>query len=214
MLPREEVKFLHGSMRRDDALTLMRTTGHSRFPYSPSGELDDLTGVILVKDLLYWMLSNEDESIDWETVRQDALFVPESSPLPQLLRTFQESRRHLAIVVDEYGSVEGIATLEDVLEEIVGDIRDESDAPADDIAEQEDGTLIVSATVDLRRLSARLGITWEPREGASTIGGLVTETLERIPKVGDSVTWHGHRIVVVRADRQRVRLLSVTPASL
>lgn len=214
MLPREEVKFLHGSMRRDDALTLIRTTGHSRFPYSPSGELDDLTGVILVKDLLYWMLSNEDESIDWETVRQDALFVPESSPLPQLLRTFQESRRHLAIVVDEYGSVEGIATLEDVLEEIVGDIRDESDAPADDIAEQEDGTLIVSATVDLRRLSARLGITWEPREGASTIGGLVTETLERIPKVGDSVTWHGHRIVVVRADRQRVRLLSVTPASL
>lgn len=209
MLPREDVWILAGTMQRDEALAMVRKTGHSRFPYSPTGELDDVSGVVLVKDLLYWQLSHEDDAVDWESLRRDALVVPESLPLPRLLRTFQESRRHLAIIVDEYGGVEGIATLEDVLEEIVGDIYDESDRPAVQIVESEDGALQVAAAVDLRKLSAALDISWEPEEEVTTIGGLVTETLERIPSVGDSIEWHGYEITVLRADLQHPQLLSV-----
>jgi CBS domain containing-hemolysin-like protein len=135
--------------------------------------------------------------------------VPDTVSLPQLLRTFQESHRHLALVVDEYGSVEGVATFEDVIEEIVGDIRDESDSPADDIRERPDGVLLVRGTVDLRQLSSRLGISWEPEAEVSSVGGLVSETLERIPAVGDSISWNGYRIEVYRADRRRARWLSV-----
>ena len=212
MLPREEVRFLSAGMDREDILTTIRETGHSRFPYSPTGELDDVAGVILVKELLYWLLIHDNAAIDWEAVSQEALIVPESSPLPQLLRTFQNSRRHLAIVVDEYGDVQGIATMEDVLEEIVGDILDESDRPARDIIERKDGSLFVQAAVDLRKLSAKLAIAWEPEDEISTIGGLITETLERIPSVGDTITWRGYRITVLRADRQRAKLVSVRKA--
>ena len=209
MLPRDEVHFLAGTMNRDDALALLRESGHSRFPYSPTGDLDGVTGVVLAKNLLHWLLSHEDMRVDWESVRHDALVVPDSSPLPTLLRTFQDSRRHLAIVVDEYGSVQGIATLEDVLEEIVGDINDESDRPSTDIVARKDGTLLVDASVDLRRLSATLGISWEPENEVATIGGLVTEKFERIPAVGDSIIWHGHQVTVLEADRQRVQLLAI-----
>lgn len=209
VLPREEVKFLAGTMSKDEALAMVRETGHSRFPYSPTGEIDDVAGVVFVKELLHWLLLHEDGAIDWESLRQDALIVPESLSLPRLLRTFQDSHRHLAIVVDEYGSVRGIATLEDVLEEIVGDIQDESDRPVKDIVERDDGVLQVQASVDLRKLSAALGISWEPEDEVSTVGGLVTETLERIPSVGDSIAWNGYRITVLRADRKRAKLLSV-----
>ena len=212
VLPREDVEFLAGTTSRDEALAMVRESGHSRFPYSPTGEIDDVTGVVLAKDLLYWLLLHEDTAVDWESVRQDALIVPESLPLPRLLRTYQDSQRHLAIVVDEYGSVTGIATLEDVLEEIVGEIHDESDQPANNIVERDDDTVQVQATVDLRKLSTALGIAWEPEGEASTVGGLVTETLERIPAVGDAIDWNGYRITVLRADRKRAKLLSVRKA--
>jgi CBS domain containing-hemolysin-like protein len=140
---------------------------------------------------------------------QDALVVPNSVPLPQLLKTYQDTHRHLAVVVDEYGSVEGIVTLEDVLEEIVGDIRDESDVLVEEFLDKPDGTLIVRGNVDMRKLSARLGIAWDPELEVSTISGLVTEILERIPVAGDVVAWSDYRIEVLKADRRRARLLSI-----
>ena len=155
------------------------------------------------------MLTHDDKQVDWDLLIRDALVVPESSPLPKMLKTFQESHRHLAIVVDEYGGVEGIATLEDVLEEIVGEIVDESDRPTKNIMVRKDGALFVKAAVDLRKLSAKLGIAWEPEGEVSTVGGLVTETLERIPAIGESIEWQGYRIGVLRADPHRVTLLSV-----
>jgi CBS domain containing-hemolysin-like protein len=209
MLPRENVRFLSAGMGRDQALTFVRESGHSRFPFTPTGDFDDVSGVVLAKDLLYWLLQNDAPEIDWDALRQDALVVPNSVPLPQLLKTYQETQRHLAVVVDEYGSVEGIVTLEDVLEEIVGEIRDESDLPVEEFQDRTDGTLIVRGNVDMRKLCARLGITWDPELEVSTISGLVTEILERIPVVGDDVDWSGYRIEVLRADRRRARLLSI-----
>ena len=210
VLPRKEVRFLSAKMSRHEAMTLVWESGHSRFPFTPTMHLSDVTGVILAKDLLYWLLQHDDDQIDWESIRQDALVVPDSIPLPQLLHTYQDSHRHMAIVVDEYGTVGGVATLEDVLEKIVGDIRDESDLPVDDFREQPDGTLLVRGRVDLRKLSDKLGTTWEPNIDVSTIGGLVSETLERIPVVGDTIDWNGHRVEVMRADRRQARLLRVS----
>ncbi len=210
MLPREDVRFLSATMDREQVIALLRDSGHSRFPYSPTTNLSDVTGVIFAKDLLHWMLMHDTAEIDWDAVRKDVLVVPDSAELPQLLRTYQDTRRHLAIVVDEYGSVEGIATLEDVLEEIVGEIDDETDLPANDFRSYDDGTLLVRARVDLRKLSDKLGIAWDPKIDVASVGGLVTEVLERIPVAGDSIDWSGYRIEVLRADRQSARLLRVT----
>lgn len=212
MLPREKISFMSQGMKREEVLELAHETGHSRFPYSPTGEVDDINGIVMVKDLQFWLLANSDEAIDWNSLVEDVLVVPETSPLPQLLRTFQESHRHLSIVVDEYGDVQGIATLEDVLEEVVGDIKDESDRASVNIREQQDGSLLVRGTVDLRVLCRKLGIPWEPQEDITTVGGLVTEELERIPVAGDSIIWQEHVITVLRADSKRALLLRVGEA--
>jgi CBS domain containing-hemolysin-like protein len=212
MLPREKVNYLSAGMSRDEAMQIARKSGHSRFPFSPTRDVNDVSGVVLTKNLLFWLLMNDAPEIDWKAITQEPLVVPSTLLLPQLLRTYQESQRHLAVVVDEYGSFEGIVTLEDVLEEIVGDIRDESDLPVKDILRRPDETLVVRAEVDLRKLSARLGIPWQPDVGVSTVGGLVTESLERIPIAGDSIIWSGHRIDVLEADERRAKLLSVRKA--
>jgi len=209
MLPREKVRFLSGEMNREEAIAYVRQYAHSRFPYSPTRELNDASGVVLAKDLLYWSLQNDGPNVDWDALVQEALVVPETVPLLQLLHTYRDSRRHLAVVVDEYGSIEGIATLEDVLEEIVGDIFDETDLARHEIHEMADDTLLVRASVDLRRLCAKLDVTWEPGNETSTIGGLVTEILDRIPVAGDKVRWNDYEIEVLRADKQRAKLLQI-----
>ena len=209
MLPREDIRFLSAGMGRRDAMALLRTTGHSRFPFSPTGDVDDISGVVLAKKLLHWMLEHDTAEIDWDALTHEPLIVPDSVPVPRLLKTYQETQRHMAIVVDEYGTVEGIATLEDVLEEVVGDIRDETDAPVNDIMNRADGTMVVRGNIDMRKLSMKLGISWDPDLDVSTVGGLVTETLERIPVVGDSISWNGFSIEVVRADRRRATLLEI-----
>jgi len=210
MLPREDVWFLAAHMGRAEAMHMVRKSGHSRFPFSPTGQLSDASGVVMAKNLLHWLLNNDGDEIDWDALTRDALVVHDTTQLPQLLHTFQEVRRHLAIVVDEYGTVEGIVTMEDVLEEIVGDIRDESDLPDDDFRERPDGSLLVRARLDLRKLCDRLGVTWDPDGRVSTVGGLVTETLERIPVAGDAIDWRGYKIEVLRADRRRARVLRVS----
>ena len=211
MLPREEVVFLSGQMDRQEAMALVEESGHSRFPFSPTRDLKDVSGVVFAKELLHWLLQNDAEVIDWEALAKESLIVPPTVPLRQLLRTFQDSRRHMAIIIDEYGTVEGIATLEDVIEEIVGEIFDESDLPIHELHELADGSLIVRARVDLRKLSAKLHIAWDPKIESSTIGGFVTDSLERIPVAGDVIEWQGYQVEVLRADKRRAKLLRITP---
>jgi putative hemolysin len=211
MLPREEVIFLSGQMDRQEAMALVQESGHSRFPFSPTRDLKDVSGVVFAKELLHWLLQNEGEVIDWEALAKESLIVPPTVPLRQLLRTFQDSRRHMAVIIDEYGTVEGIATLEDVIEEIVGEIFDESDLPIHELHELADGSLIVRARVDLRKLSAKLHIAWDPKIESSTIGGFVTDSLERIPVAGDVIEWQGYQVEVLRADKRRAKLIRITP---
>jgi putative hemolysin len=209
VLPREKVRFLSGEMNRTEAMEFVRQTGHSRFPFSPTRDLKDVSGVVLAKDLLYWLLHHDEDAVNWDSLIKETLIIPPSVPLIQLLRTYQDTRRHLAIIIDEYGTVEGIATLEDVLEEIVGDIFDESDLSMREFHKLADGSFIVRAGIDLRKLSAKLDVAWDPKIAASTIGGFVTEKLERIPRAGDMIDWKGYQIEVLRADRRRAKLLRI-----
>jgi CBS domain containing-hemolysin-like protein len=214
MLPRGSIRFLHTGMSRTDVETAIRRWGHSRYPLATSANLDDSHGVILVKDLLYWLQDHPAaDAIDWSSIQREPLILPGSLPVAAVLRTFQQAHRHLALVVDEYGGIQGIVTLEDVLEEIVGDIEDESDIPTEDIRERYDGSLVMRGSVDMRKVSARLGVPWDVGSEVTTIGGLVLDSLERIPDIGDSIDWQGYRVQVMNVDARRIKTVLIRPAS-
>ena len=143
MLPRKQVVYLSANLAAANRLLrIMKQSGHSRFPFSMTNQLDQVSGIVMAKELTFPVAGKRsDETIDWSRLVYEPIFVPETAPLNSLLRTFKEARRHMAIVVDEYGDVQGIVTFEDVLEEMVGDIFDESDRPIEDLWSQDDGSL-------------------------------------------------------------------------
>ena len=209
MLPRQEVVYLSAAMDRQALLATVRESGFSRFPFAPGTDLEEVSGIVIVRELLYWMQDYPDGPVDWSQLVHEPVIVPESMPLTALLRTFQEARFHLAIVIDEYGGVEGIVTLEDVIEEVVGEILDESDQPVEDIWPQSDDSVHVRATVELRKVCAMLGLRWQPEDEVATIGGLVTELLGRLPVRGDTVRWNNCLLEVLAAGPRRPELISV-----
>lgn len=209
MRPRQRVVYLSAGMSNQEVLDTVRASGHSRFPFVPGNDIDDVSGIVIVRDLLYWMHDNPGQALDWSAFVREPVVVPEGMALSALLRTFQDSRFHLAIVVDEYGGVEGIVTLEDVIEEIVGDILDESDRPVEDIWPQPDGSIHARATVELRKICAQLNLPWQPEDEVATIGGLVTELLGRLPVRGDAVRWNYCHLEVLAAGPRRPELISV-----
>jgi len=203
VIPRRQVTFLSRRDSRAATLEKLKALRYSRFPFSDTKELDAVSGMVLARELFFWMQEHPEGEIDWDSLVIEPQVVPESKPLNFLLRMFQASRRHMALVVDEYGSVEGIVTLEDVLEEIVGEIVDESDAPLEDMRWLPDGALWVRAKVDVRRVCAQLGIDWQPDAEFATVGGLLAEELGRIPVKGDVVEWQQYRFEVLAAGRRR-----------
>jgi len=209
MLPRKQVVYLSATSSREQVLKTLKESQHSRFPFSPTDQLDQVSGVVLAKEILLQLQQNSGEPIDWSSLVYTLVAVPETAHLDALLRTFREVRRHMAIVVDEYGDVQGIVTLEDVLEEIVGDIFDESDRPQEDVWPQEDGSLHALATIELRELCRQLGIKLPPGTEAARLGGLVMDLLGRIPVEGDTVEWNDYRFEVLAASRWSAELVSI-----
>jgi len=209
MLPRQKIVYLSATDDRDAVLHKLMDSRFSRFPFSPTDELDDVTGIVLARELMFWLHEHPDGPIDWSAVTTEPLVVPEMQRLDRLLRTFQTGRRHMAIVVDEYGDVEGIATLEDVLEEVVGEIEDESDEPERRLWRQPDGSLQVRASTDLRKVCTALGLSWSPEAEFTTLGGLIAEQLGRIPAVGDALDWRGFRLQVLAASGRRAELVRI-----
>lgn len=211
MIPRPDVRFLSGESSRDETWKQLEGARYSRYPFSPTQQLDDASGVVLVKDLLTWLNRHPGEPIDWEALVMEPLMVPENTQLNALLPIFKNSRRHMALVVDEHGGIEGIVTLEDVLEEMVGEIDDETDVTTDDIRSQADGSLWVRANLDLRRLCNALEIEWRPDDDVATVSGLLVDELGRIPVTGDVITWRDHRFHVIAASKRRAELVRVVP---
>jgi len=197
LVPRRQLVTLSKGQSPDDIRSTIRQSGHSRFPFTPTGLLDDISGVVLAKELMLALL-DDPNVIDWPTLVREPLIIPETKQLNSLLQAFRTERQHMAIVVDEYGGTEGIVTLEDVLEEIVGEIFDESDQPSEDFWPQEDGAVHALSTVELLKLTKHFGIPWHPGD-IHTLGGLLSSRLERIPRKGDAITWNGYRVEVLSA---------------
>lgn len=208
MIPRQAVVFLSGLDSPARAVDRVRTSGHSRFPFTPTDSIDQFSGMVLAKELLLALETASDE-IDWIHLVREPLVVPESQPLNMLLRTFQEQHMHMACVVDEYGQFQGIVTIEDVLEEIVGDIVDESDVEAETFSRAQDGSFEVDGDMELHRLAALLDVRWDGHEKAHRLNGLVTEMLGRLPQAGDSVRWNGYEMRVLTASERRAERLSI-----
>lgn len=209
MVPRGGVSFLSGTRSLEENLRTIRATGHSRFPYTPTGNLDEVTGMVLAKELLFQLRETPDEP-HWDDLVAPMVVIPDTAPLDHALRSFQEQRRHLAIVVDEYGGTQGIVTLEDVLEEIVGEIEDETDRVAKFIVKRPGGELTCRGWAETRKVFQLLGITQEEIDMVS-IGGFIADELGRMPKAGDSITHHGFRFEVKVASPRRAELIEVQP---
>lgn len=209
MLPRQEVIYLHANNSRAEVIEVIRESRHSRFPFSTTEQLDQVAGIVLAKELFLYMQQYPDGEIDWSALMHEPVVIPENAPLNQLLRTFKEARRHMGIIVDEYGDVQGIVTLEDVLEEIVGDILDESDEPSEEFWAQGDGWFHASGTIELHKLCRLLDTELPEEIRANRLSGLLSELLERFPVKGDTVEWNGFRLSVLSAKRESAERVSI-----
>jgi magnesium and cobalt transporter len=193
----------------DDLLHVVIDTGHSRFPVY-EGERDNIIGILLAKDLLKLQRAPE---LNLRTLLRPAVFVPESKGLNELLRDFRSNRNHLALVVDEFGSIAGLLTIEDVLEEIVGEIEDEFDEKNGEssIYTLADGSQRVAGDTVIRDVNEAFGAKL-PEDDFDTIGGLVSHEVGRVPRRGESATLGGLRFTVMLTRGGAVRWFKVTRA--
>ncbi|MFO7640840.1 MAG: transporter associated domain-containing protein [Candidatus Competibacteraceae bacterium] len=208
MIPRAQMVVLEHDWNLERLIATIVESGHSRLPVIDESR-DNVIGILIVKDLLAHAFDHR-EDFDLNTLLRPAKFIPESKRLNVLLKEFRGNRRHMAIVVDEYGGVAGLITIEDVLEEIVGEIDDEHDIEDDtaNIRPQGDAFL-VKALTPVEEFNARFQATFSD-ERADTIGGLVMMELGRLPKGGESVDLDRFCFRVLRADNRRIHLLEMT----
>ncbi|HUG32049.1 MAG TPA: hemolysin family protein [Acidimicrobiia bacterium] len=210
MIPRPDVMAVEEGMKVAEIEELMRRTGHSRIPVYRDG-LDDVLGFVHVKDLIGIDDEEGGRPIDPGLIRE-ALFVPESAHIRSVLDEMRRTRIHFAIVVDEHGSTAGIITMEDIAEELVGEIRDEHDRRERRPVATSDGRILAPALVRPDQL-AQFGVDL-PEGEYETIGGLVMYRLGRLPVAGDIVEEQGWRLKVTRTDGRRVREVELTPLDL
>jgi CBS domain containing-hemolysin-like protein len=206
MTPRLDMTSVDLSASNDEVLETFRQSQHTRLPVL-DGSPDNLAGVVFAKDLVPIAMGLAEPGTRWQTLIRPAAFVPETKTLDNQLRDFQTTPAHIAIVVDEFGGTSGLITREDILEEIVGEIRDEHDTDTAPTIRHDGARVWVDGSVSLDELSAALGATFAHNE-VSTVGGLVYSVLGRVPRPGDELTIDGHRVVVERVDRRRVTQVS------
>ncbi|MGE0280344.1 MAG: transporter associated domain-containing protein [Rhizobiaceae bacterium] len=189
----------------------MLASPHTRMPLW-QGSLDNIVGVLHAKDLLRELseAGNDYTKLDIMKLAMKPWFVPDTTTLQDQLNAFLRRKSHFAIVIDEYGEVEGLLTLEDILEEIVGDISDEHDVEVQGVRQEADGSVVVDGSVPIRDLNRALG--WSlPDEEATTIAGLVIHEAQSIPKERQAFTFHGKRFVVMKREKNRITRLRVKP---
>ena len=204
LVPRAQIDWIDINLPLADLIKNVIGAAHSRFPVF-EGSRDNVIGILLAKDLLRHAAEKDFQVRDW---LRPAVFIPESKRLSVLLRDFKDNRNHLAVVVDEYGGIAGIITIEDVLEQIVGDIEDEHDIDeeADNIISLDNGDIRVKGITELEQLNEVLGTTFA-LEDIETVAGLVIQHLGRVPKVGELIVIDGIEFQVLRADPRQVHIL-------
>jgi putative hemolysin len=202
MVPRVDILGVERSAPWSEVIDRVLASEHARLPVYDD-TIDHIVGILYAKDLLPIVLSKREPDEGWPTLVRPATFVPGSKILEQQLRDFRASGTHIAIVVDEYGGTGGLVTIEDILEEVVGDIRDEYDVEEPPIEEQEGRRFWVSGRVSRDDLSSALGHRFEG-DDVATVGGLIFQKLGRVPRAGEELTLDGFRIVVERVTRRRI----------
>jgi magnesium and cobalt transporter len=204
LVPRAQIDWIDINLPLSELMKVAIEAAHSRFPVF-EGTRDNVIGILLAKDLLRHATEKDFQIRDW---LRPAVFIPESKRLSVLLRDFKDNRNHLAIVVDEYGGVAGIITIEDVLEQIVGDIEDEHDIDeeADNIIALDNGDIRVKGITELEQFNETIG-THFAIEDIDTVAGLVIQHLGRVPKIGERITIDGIEFEVQRADPRQIHVL-------
>ncbi len=213
MIPRSQMVVLEKDQSVEEMVKIIIDSGHSRFPVIGE-DRDEVLGILLAKDLLRFIGKNDYASEGIVRHLRPAVFIPEAKRLNTLLKEFRDSHNHMAIVVDEYGGVSGLATIEDVLEEIVGDIDDEHDPEEMPFIQQEgerDGRPLytVRALTRIEDFNDFFSTDFSD-EDYDTVGGLVMHELGHLPRRSESIVYGGFRFTVTRADRRRIDLLEVT----
>lgn len=209
MVPRVDIVGIEHRTPWSQVVDRVRSARHARLVVF-DGTLDEVMGILYAKDLIPAILADEEPAGGWRSLIRPALFIPSSKSVETQLREFRATRRHLAIVVDEFGGTSGLVTLEDALEIIVGDIQDEGDVDAPEVERGDGGRLWVAAGVTLDVLSDLTGE--DVRRGdVTTVGGLVMELLGRVPRAGESLLLGGHRLVVERVVRRRIERVYLEP---
>ena len=208
MVPRSQMDVIDVNESPDQFIPMVIQTAHSRFPVIGENK-DDVLGILLAKDLLRYYAGEEEFNV--RDMLRPAVFIPESKPLNVLLKEFRKNRNHIAIVVDEYGGVAGLVTIEDVLEQIVGDIEDEYDFEdvENNIVPEKGGQYRVKALTEISDFNAAFGTDYSDEE-FDTIGGLILKRFGRVPKRGEQVSFDNLSFRVLRADSRRLHLLQVT----
>jgi len=206
MVPRAQMDVIDINDAPEVFIPHLIETAHSRFPVMDK-DRDDIIGILLAKDLLRHYAEGD---ADIRGMLRPAVFIPESKRLNVLLKEFRSNRNHIAIVVDEYGGVAGLVTIEDVLEQIVGDIEDEFDfdETEDNIVHEQDGTFRVKANTEIADFNEMLGVNFSNEE-FDTVGGLVIARFGHMPKRGEWVSLEGLNFTVLRADSRRLHTLRV-----
>jgi len=202
MVARPDMVCCDGDAPLNELLSLILNSGHSRIPIY-EGSIDRIVGVVYAKDLLrYWGASHDE--LAPVSVMRPPFFVPETKRIEDLLVDFRTRRVHMAIVVDEYGGTSGLITIEDLLEEIVGDIQDEYDLEEEWVQAQEDGSLLLDARANVEEIEEFFDIEI-PRDKFDTVGGLLIHLLGTVPLAGETARSHGLILKVVDADERKVR---------
>jgi putative hemolysin len=231
MVPRPDIFSLPGNLSMDEALTRIVEEQHSRIPvYDPQSGPEHIVGVLYAKDLMRWMrlrfsaspgtpvIAARLSNMKVSQIMRDVLVVPETKVLTELLEEFKDRKRHLAVVVDEFGSTAGVVTVEDILEQLVGEIEDEFDvglpqqpALADNVP------LVLEGSVGIRDLESQYELELPRDAGFETLAGFVLSRLQRIPQVGESVDYESHRFTVEEMEAHRiakVRIERVQPTTM
>ncbi len=217
MIPRADIAAVAEDASLPDLFALFRDVQHSRLPVYRE-TLDEPVGLVHIKDVLGYLEVQPDGSFRWKggsiaQLKRELLFVPPSMPLIDLLLKMQTAHTHLALVIDEYGGTDGLVSIEDIIEEIVGDIADEHDEAALAVQKLDDGGYVADARVDLEDFRSQTGIALMPEDGEQqidTLGGLVVSLLGRVPQRGEIVSDpNGYEFEVLEADARRVKRLRI-----
>ena len=205
MIPRIDVDFISLETDVEELLTKISKSGHSRFPVY-SGSIDNVIGILYVKDLIKVYAAKE--SVELEKIIRKPYFVPESKKIDSLLREFKRRHLHIAIAIDEYGGMSGLVCMEDIIEEIVGDIQDEFDHEQEDIIPLSDNVWLCDASVNLEDFNETIG-SHLPIDDCDTLGGFVFDRFGKIPVKYEKTTWNDYDFIVQEMEGHKVNVIKV-----